>query len=388
MSTLKLVLLLVGFSIGWNGANAYLVHHPVSFTLSTDKESYYEGEKITIFITITNTDKERTLPVLLPHTQNTGQKLFYLTAYDKAQNTLLLRYSEDRMLKMMVHDTGSVKIKYLKPLEQVVIPLYLNDFDNYFSYHTQNVSHHSFGVPLFAGLYQVNVTYNPKGIALGDSIYTFYNDFDKTLPTNGKQPMPEQGQTTQMIELKIKRSADTIVTIEGKKYYINTDGYRYYYYSSYTPKISTDTSCHHITNLPTDSFSMKQEYFYSYFYDRYAEYINRFDDGDIREYRKFSDWCPSYLYTERYNEFKQKVLHQQQLPDKRFYSVSYNQPGGTIHQESYCIENGTLCTVTTFYYTKKGEFARKEVQHTQPCSEVIIDGKKRSATRVVNLEGH
>ena len=111
MSTLKLVFLLVGFSIGWNGANAYLVHHPVSFTLSTDKESYYEGEKITIFITITNTDKERTLPVLLPHTQNTGQKLFYLTAYDKAQNTLLLRYSEDRMLKMMVHDTGSVKIK-------------------------------------------------------------------------------------------------------------------------------------------------------------------------------------------------------------------------------------------------------------------------------------
>ena len=79
----------------------------------------------------TNHDKEKSHPVLLPHTQNTGQKLFYLNAYDKAQNTLLLRYTEDKMLNMMVHDTGSVKIKYLKPLEQIVIPIYLNDFENY-----------------------------------------------------------------------------------------------------------------------------------------------------------------------------------------------------------------------------------------------------------------
>lgn len=367
---------------------AYLHYNPISFTLSTEKESYYEGEKITFLITITNNDKERTLPVLLPHTQNVGQKLFYLSAYDKANNTMLLRYTENHMLNMMVHDTGSVQIKYLKPLEQVVVPIYLNDFENYYNYHTQNASHHSFGVPLFAGIYKVNVTYNPKGIALGDSIYDYYNDFDKQLPNSGKQPFPELGQITQMIDLKIKRSADTIVTIERKKYYINTDGYRYYYLSSYTPKITTDTSCHHITDLPPDSCTMKNEYFYSYFYDQYAEYINRFDDGDIREYRRFSDWCPSYLYTERYNEFKQKTHYELQLPDKRFYSVSYNQPSGSVHQETYCSENGTLCDVTTYVYNANGEFVKKKVEQTQPCSEIIIDGKKRSATRVVNLEGN
>jgi hypothetical protein len=373
--------------VGHKYTLAFLPYHPVTFTLSTDKESYYEGEKITFHITITNTDKEHPHPVLLPHTQNVGQKLLYLNAYDKANNTMLLRYTEDKMLKMMVHDTGTVQIRYLKPLEQIVVPIYLNDFENYYNYHTQNTSHHSFGVPLFAGIYRVNITYHPHGITLGDSIYTYYNYPDKNIANKGKQLLHEQGQITQMIDLKIKRRADTIVTIERRKYYISTDGNYYYYHSRYTPKISTDTSCHHISNLPTDSSSIKNEYFYSHFNDLYAEGIFRFDDGDIREYRKFSDWCPSYLYTERYNEFRQKTHYELQLPDKRFYSVSYHQPGGKIHQETYCSENGTLCHVTTYMYNKKGEFVKKKITQTEPCAEVIIDGKKRSATRGFNLEG-
>lgn len=387
MKKIKLYLLAIIIIPLHNQAFAYLKYHPIRFELHTDKESYYEGEKITFNITITNTDKENSYPVLLPHTQNIGQKLFCLRAYDKSTNTTLIRYTEDPLLKMMVHDSGTVQIRYLKPLEQIVVPIYLNDFENYFNYHTQNSSHHSFGVPLFAGIYKVNVTYNPNGIALGDSIYNYYNDFDKDIPISGKLAMPTNGQITQMVDLKIKRSADTIVSIERRKYYINTDGHRYYYHSRYTPKISTDTSCHHITDLPPDSCSRKNEYFYNYFYDNYAEYINRFEDGDIREYRRFSDWCPSYLYTERYNELKQKTHFEQQLPDKRFYSVSYNQPRGNIHQETYCLESGTLCNVTTYIYNNKGELVGKKTIQTEPCSEVIIDGKKRSATRVVNLEG-
>jgi hypothetical protein len=46
-----------------------------------------------------------------------------------------------------------------------------------------------------------------------------------------------------------------------------------------------------------------------------------------------------------------------------------------------------LCNVTTYKYNKKGELVKKEVSQTEPCSVVIIDGKKRSATRVVNLDG-
>ncbi len=369
-------MILILCTILCNRVYADLKPQYIRFTLSTEQESYYEGEKITFNITITNTDKENTHPVLLPHTQNVGQKLFYLNVYDKANNTMLLRYTEERMLKMMVHDTGTVNIKYLKPLEQIVVPIYLNDFENYFNYHTQNSSHHSFGVPLFAGTYNVRIAYNPNGIALGDSIYNYYYDTEIDLPNNGKQAMPGNGEMSNFCTLKIKRSADTIVTIERQKYFIKTDGYLYFYSSANQPKITTDTSCHHISNLPADSCSLKNEYFYNYFTDLYAEFIVRFDDGDIREYRKFSNWCPSYLYTERYNEFKQKTDYELQLPDKRFYSISYHQPSGNIHQETYCSENGTRCEVTTYIYNKKGEFVKKKIEQTEPCVEVLIDGKK------------
>ena len=387
MKTIKLHLLAFTVLIINYHAWASLKYHPISFVLNTDKDSYYEGEKITFNITITNTSKETSYPVLLPHTQNIGQKLFYLNAYDKANNSLILRYTENKMLNMMVYDTGTVKIMYLKPQEQIVIPIYLNDFENYYNYYTQNASHHSFGIPLFAGLYKVNVTYNPHGILLGDSIYTYYDDFDKNIPYLGKQAMPTNGQITQMIDLKIKRSKDTIISIERKKYYIKTDGYRYFYLSKNSPQITTDTTCHHITDLPPDSFSIKNEYFYSHFTDLYAEYIARFDDGDIREYRRFSDYCPDYLYTERYDAFKQKTHFMTQLNDKRFYSVSYHQPGNKIHQETYCSADGTLCNVTTYVYNKKGEFKYKEITQTQPCIEVEIDGKIRSYRLVEELEG-
>ena len=384
---MKTSIILILLNILCNRLYADLKPRYISFTLNTDKESYYEGEKITFNITITNRDKENTHPVLIPYTQNVGQKLFYLNVYDKANNTWLLRYAEDKTLNMMVHDTGTVQIKYLKPLEQIVIPIYLNDFENYYNYHTQNASHHSFGVPLFAGVYKVRITYNPNGIALGDSIYNYYNDTDTELPNNGKQAMPGYGDLSNFCTLKIKRSHDTIVNIERNKYYIKTDGYLFFYLSENLTQITTDTHCHHITNLPPDSCSIKNEYFYSHFNDLYAEGIFRFDDGDIKEYRKFSDWCPSYLYTERYNEFKRKTNYELQLPDKRFYSVSYNQPSGTIHQETYCSENGTLCDETTYIYNKKGEFVSKNVSQTQPCIETQLDGKKRSTKSGVNLEG-
>lgn len=368
-------------------SQANLKYHPISFALSTDKESYYEGEKITFYITITNTSKEKAYPVLVPHTQNIGQKLFYITAYDKANNVMVMRYTEDKQLKMLVHDTGTVKIRFLNPLEQLIIPIYLNDFENYYNYYTQNASHHSFGVPLFAGLYKVNVTYHPKGIALGDSIYNYYKDFDNDIPNNGKQAMPENGQITPRVDLKIKRSADTVVTIERRKYYIKTNGHYYFYLSANLPQLTTDTTCHHITSITTENYTAKSEYFYTHYTDLYAEYISRFEDGDIREYRKFTDYCPSDLLTEKFNEFKQRTHYEVQLYDKRFYSVSYNQPQNTVHQETYCSADGTLCNVTTYFYNKEGKLKRKEVTQTQPCIEVEINGVKRSYTIVEQLEG-
>jgi hypothetical protein len=380
---MKAVALIFSLVVSGGSVFAFIYNHPVSFAISTDKESYYEGEKITILITITNTSQENSYPVLLPHLQNTGPKLFSVNIYDKANNTLLLRYTENRMLDMMVHDLGSVEISYLKPQEQIVVPIYLNDFENYYS---QTSSNHSLGVPLFAGVYKMNITYNPKGIALGDSIYYYTSDMDKGIPSTNKLLINEQGLASPMIDLKIKRSSDTLISINGINYYIKTDGYMYYYFSEYVDKIITDLRCIHITTLPPDSCSLPTgEYFYSHFTNLYAEYISRFDDGDIREYRRFIDYCPDYLYTEQYNAFKQKILYACQLPDGRFYKVSYDQPSGNVLLESYCSASGTHCTEILYVYNGKGEFLKKKVTETQPCVEVEIEGRKVSVHSATNL---
>lgn len=362
-------------------------YNPIRFTLSTNAQEYYEGGKIIFILSITNTDTQQTYPVLLPHTHNKGPKLLYLKVYDKANNTQLLRYTEDRLHPNNTQDTGSVEIRYLKPLEQITVPICLNGTENPLIHNLSNEFQHSLGVPLFAGIYKVNVTYNPRGIALGDSIYNYYHDTDEVLPNNGKLAMSGDGAVSNLCIVRIKRSADTVITLEKQKYFIKKEADRYFYLTEDLPQITTDIRCQHITNLPPDSFSIVNEYFYSHFTDLYAEYISRFEDYDIREYRKYSDYCPDYLYTEKYNEFRQKTLYALQLPDKKFYSVTYHQPGGNIHQETYCSADGTLCQVSTYVYSKKGEFLKKEISHIEPCVEIEINGKKRSYKRFDNLEG-
>jgi hypothetical protein len=365
---MKWILTVTLVLISMLSVHADMKYHPISFKLSTAKTSYYEGEKITLNITITNTDKENVYPVLLPHTQNTGHKLIYLNVYDKANNTLLLRATENKILNMMVHDTGSVQIKYLQPLEEITFSIYLNDFENYYNYYTQNSSHHSFGIPLFAGVYKINFTYNPNGIELGNGIYSYYNDTDEDIPSDGKLAMYGNGETSNMVELKIKRSADTLVSIERVKYYVKTDGYYYYYFSENVPQIVTDLRCVHITNLPADSSSIpKGEYFYSHFTNIYAEFITRFENGDIQEYRKYRDNCPDEFLTERYNEYKQKYYYAIQLPDGRFYNVTYLQPSGNKKQEMYYSADGKLCTIIDYIYNKQGAFLKTKTSEIIPC---------------------
>jgi hypothetical protein len=51
------------------------------------------------------------------------------------------------------------------------------------------------------------------------------------------------------------------------------------------------------------------------------------------------------------------------------------------------IANSLKSKKTTYIYNKKGEFVKKKLEQTEPCSVVIIDEKKRSVIRGINLEG-
>lgn len=58
MLLFKSLVLLFTLLLTTGRAFADLKYHPIRFELRTDKESYYEGEKITFNIIITNIDKE------------------------------------------------------------------------------------------------------------------------------------------------------------------------------------------------------------------------------------------------------------------------------------------------------------------------------------------
>ena len=359
-----------------NNLFADLKYEPIRFNIRTEKESYYEGEKITFIISITNIDKSKTYPVLLPHTQNTGNKLFQLILYDKAQNFALIRGAENPKMNMMVHDTGSVQLKFIQPLEKIEYKIDLNDFENYYSYHTLTSSHHSFGTPLFPGKYRISVLYVPYRHSLGDSIYSYYNgiwsspsdqDFISHKPNT--QEIPWQGVESDRIDLKILKSPDSIVSIEGKKYAIKLSNNKFYYFLDSIGIIGKNEL--YVSNIPIDSFRcIKDEFSINQTNPLYSEYIMRFKDGDIKEYIKYTDsfpdiemykqsyFCPNILKYVQFNHFKKYVYFAEKISNMGFNSYTYHQPLNKIHQETNCSADGTLCVTKTYIYDAKGKLIK------------------------------
>jgi hypothetical protein len=348
---------------------ADLKYQALKFELKTEKEIYKEGEKISLRIRISNTDKTRQFPVLIPKVNHKGAKLFYLQVYDRANNSPVLRYSEKRNEESN-QNNSAYEIRYLKPLEAIEIPFYLNEND------TNSAFNHFLEVPLFAGIYKLRINYQTFGISEASPIFHYYNHSEEEIPYDGKMAMPSSGLFSNFIQIKVKRAHDSIVDIAGKKYFIKPHGDRYLYLTENLPQIVTDERCIHITNIPPDSCSANREYFYSYYKDLYAEYVNRFDDGDIIEYKKFRNECPDYLYTEKFNENKQKTYWALQLNDKSFYKVSYIQPGDKLEQETFCTFQGTSCKVITYIYDKNGILKTTKTELTEECVEVELDGQK------------
>jgi hypothetical protein len=342
---------------------------PLKFELKSDKEMYNEGEKISLRIRISNTDKTRQFPVLIPKAKNNGAKLFYMQVYDRANNSSVLRYSEAKNTESN-QNNSAYEIRYLKPLEAIEIPFNLNETD------TNSTFNHFLEVPLFAGIYKLRINYQTFEITEASPIFHYYNHSEEEIPYDGKMAMPSSGLLSNFIQIKVKRAYDSIIDIAGKKYYIKPHGDRYIYLTENLPQIVTDERCIHITNIQPDSCSAKREYFYSYYKDLYAEYVNRFDDGDIIEYRKFRNECPDYLYTKKFNEDKLRTLWAYQLPDKSFYKISYKQPGNQVEQETFCSFQGTSCKVITYIYDKNGILKTTKTTLSEECVEVELDGKK------------
>lgn len=383
---LQLVLLLISLFFSFNAAGN-LPQNPLSLSLGTNKVIYREGETIVMSLTISNTSAKLSFPVFLPLNDAAARRLFRLRVFDKANNSSILRYGNERGSDSLFTDTASIVPYELKPLEQKILRFSFNGAGNSSVQPEERLFIHDLGLPLFAGVYKVALCYDPKGIPAADRLYCYSQEFNTVKAESDFPCLPEAGLQSQLAGLKIKRQADSLIEIAGQTFFIKTDGYLYFYFTEKKEKISTDETCMHITNLPSDSCSLpSREYFYNYFKDRFAEYIARFDDGDLREYRRFRNECPDDLYTEQYNENKEKIRYACHLPNGMYYEIRYRQPDGRIIETWYCSDEGTTCTQSVYVYNKKGEFVKIRRIKTQMCLIVEVDGKRMSSAIGINLE--
>lgn len=341
---------------------------PLQLELQCDQSRYAEGKPMRFTLIITNQSLQDNFPIVLPAEGPEAAKVFFFNMYDKARNTTVLRYAES----CPSLDTGKTNLLWLKPQQQIRIPLTL-----YADTGMPTRQTHHFEYPVFAGEYVFSVRYQPKG-RQHDSLYWCFDlKFEKK---SGSYFMPLDGMESQPCSTSVFRTADTLVNIDGKPYFIKTDGHLFYYFSEWVNAITTDTRCVHITNLPTFASTLPSgEYYYSHFSD-FAEFIRRFDDGDVQEYRKFSDYCPSYLHNEVFDEQKRRTLLAYQMRDTRFYRAEYQQPGNLLIRESLCSPTGTYCRETTHKYDPQGKQIDSKNSTTQPCVEMLLNGKLRGLT--------
>lgn len=342
--------------------------------LTSSKPEYAEGEVIHLELILTNLDAQRAFPLIVPGAGLNPARLFQLQIYDKANNTRILRYEEPRQ----PIDSGATRLHVLAPFEQIKIPMQV-----FLSDSSQQVGVHRIDYPLFAGQYRFEVEYKPRG-RLGDSLYWFFDSYKA--PDSNRIFLPGNGISSKACPISIYRTADTIVRFDGHALYVKEQNGLYYYYSEWVKEITTGLNCIHITNLPEKRIELSStEYYYSHFTEHFGEYIQRFEDGDIREYRKFSDYCPDYIQTEKYNEHKQLISRGEKLKDGRYYFAKIQQPGGIILEESFCNSSGTFCANTTYTYEERSGRFRKRTKMTQPCVMILLNGKIKSF-KLVYLE--
>ncbi len=156
---LKLVIVFFFFSVSLLRAD--LPYTPVSLKLQTNKVVYQPGERIEFRLKVYNSDKTRSYPIVLPGTQNKGQKLIQLRFYSVNEKTKFYTCvaKENPDIQMNCKAPGNVSVRQLAQGDSTEIVFFLNDHKNFL---TQTASHHELDKPLLQGTYQVHIYYDPS----------------------------------------------------------------------------------------------------------------------------------------------------------------------------------------------------------------------------------
>jgi len=175
--SLKLLLVFVFSSVSLLRAD--LPYMPVSFKLQSNKSVYQPGERIEFRLIVYNSDKTRSYPIVLPGTQNKGQKLIQLRFYNVNEKTKFYTCvaKENPELQMACETPGNLRLRQLAPGDSTEIVFFLNDHKNFLY---QTASHHALDKPLLPGNYQVHIYYDPSVTEFRDLYHYIWSTNDST----------------------------------------------------------------------------------------------------------------------------------------------------------------------------------------------------------------
>jgi hypothetical protein len=371
---MKIVLQIFLLILFFCRANADIPYMPLVFSLITGKEIYTEGERIDFILTIKNTDKTNAYPLILPHTQNTGKKLITISLnepYQKYHDGILELATEDRNINMFVHDTGHVKIIQLQAGDSVQIPFYINDFENYYSYHTQIASHHQLEPPPFVGEYWVHCFYNPIGILGADTLYNYVMSTNDDVPNNGKTII-WQGGVSATCNLKIAKAPAGIINIQGIKYIckdlsVHEKYNEYNRFDYYLPEDTLSSVAMAECKVGTyNKFTNRFYYFNKQSTIAYA--IMRNDTGSIINYWKYRSACPTDIYKVSYNTKGKKIYLGQRWYDGTVHKSYWDANGLNIIRTEIFSADEKINTTTIYTYSLKNKLLEeKKMEIKDPC---------------------
>lgn len=144
----------------------------LSLKLECLQTTFGKDEIVQFNLTLSNAS-DKTHSILLPGSQNKGQKLVHFSFFSVKNNFYKEVYRESTLIDMDTAKIGSSIFKMLKPKESTIIPLFLNDKAN----HRKHIEANHPMPDLPPGQYEVLVWYSPWDDPLSKYVYHKVSDF-------------------------------------------------------------------------------------------------------------------------------------------------------------------------------------------------------------------
>ncbi len=363
MKTLCAFLLLL---FSYHSLKADLPYMPIRIWMQPLQTEVFEGEKLTFKVWLKNTDKHTTYPVLLPHNQNTGKKLFYFKVIDNANNYYRIVAEESREIIIPGTSTQPLlqfpKQVQLAPQDSISFTVTWNSATDPLK--TEN--NHYFNAPLTAGKYKFQGFYAPDETVIGDSLYNFIFSTNASKASN-KLNFWIGGNPTYPVDIEIKRTNKKKITIEGTTYKvtkIEENHSSVYYIQDSVMAITTffypngDKKYEFTSNYRNgDPGSMD----YSIIY---------FKDGDIKDFYKYNkNHCPSTIFRRTFYDNKQLKFSADIGAHKTFIEKGFSDKGIMINKHLYSADRKLR---TDYKYSPKNSNLKSTEEFKNPCELIEI----------------